>query len=206
MSKLITPTLLNSLKWYSECPSSWKEKAFNDLTNMLNRTPFKPNEAFELGKKFETQIYRICIGIKVKNPMPTVKKAAEICKGGARQVTVKTFVTYKEIEYCIYGKIDVLKKDLVIDIKTTSNYHGEEYYLSSFQHLFYLYALHKNNRPQSKFLYLVSDFNQLYKIEIEYEDWNKVETEVLNAIHTLLDFLKKYSELEKAYNKTFCRY
>lgn len=206
MSKLITPTLLNSLKWYNMCPKSWKEKAFNDFSNMLNRTPFKPNKAFQLGKKFENQIYRICQGIRVKDPLPTVEDAVTICKGGIWQVTTKIFITYKNVEYCVYGKIDVLKKDVVIDIKTTGNYHGEDYYLSGYQHLFYLYALHKNYNPQSKFLYLVTDFNELHKIEVEYTNWNLVESHVHNAIHTLLEFLEKYPDLKKAYNSVFSRY
>ena len=205
MARLITPSLLNSFAWYNNCPYSWKEKAIQDLSNYLNRVPFEPNEYFERGNKYEKQVKALCNGWKVEDPMPTIKEMAKLCKGGLWQQNTKVFIVIDNVEYIVCGRIDVLKKDEIIDIKTTSNYKGEDSYLSTSQHVLYLYANHEIGGTINKFRYLVSDFNEIHKVSFEVEDWDLLRVEAFKLLTDFLNFLKGNKSLQEAYLHKFCR-
>ena len=59
---LITPTLLNSFKYYQN--DQWKEPAESrlDFLKTLSRERFAPNEAMQKGIDFENDINAICNG------------------------------------------------------------------------------------------------------------------------------------------------
>ena len=143
-----------------------------DITNYLNRAPFEPNDAMKLGAEYEKQVQRMTQGLKVQNPMPTAKAMADMVKGARWQVTVKTYLTIEEQQYVLWGKIDVLQPDEILDIKTTQEYKGVDRYLGTTQHLIYLHGAHQTEWKQTKFRYLVSDFHEIHEVPFEVEDWD----------------------------------
>ncbi|MHA1302160.1 MAG: hypothetical protein ACTSPI_00460 [Candidatus Heimdallarchaeaceae archaeon] len=203
-SKLITASLLNSFNWYNTCPVSWREKAFYDLTNYLNRAPFEPNDYMKLGQEYENQVQKLSQGMKVDNLMPTAANMAKLVAGGTWQVKIKGRITIDEQKYFLSGRIDVLKKGEIIDIKTTQEYKGEDKYLGTTQHLLYLYSAHSQNWKHNIFKYLVSDFKEIHEVKFEVNDWELLRIEVHRIISEFLTFLNKHPELRKAYDTVFC--
>jgi hypothetical protein len=203
-AKLITPSLLNSFNWYNNCPPGWKEKALHDLRGYLNRVPFDPNDAMKLGEEYERQVQKLSFGGYVDDPMPTAKKMADRVAGGVWQVKIKGYITINNQRYILYGRIDVLKKGEILDIKTTQEYKGEDKYLQTTQHLIYLYNAHASKWLHDKFLYLVSDFKDIHEIEFKVEDWDLLNVEVHRRVSEFIMFLDANPELRKAYDTTFC--
>lgn len=203
-AKLITPSLLNSFNWYNSCPPGWREKALYDLTNYLNRAPFEPNDFMKLGEQYEKEVQKLCIGGKVENPMPTAKAMAERVAGGVWQVRTKGFITIDGQRYCLYGRIDVLRKGEILDIKTTQEFKGDEKYLSTSQHLVYLYNAHHSNWQHSVFRYLVTDFKDIHEVPFEVSNWDLLNVEVHRRVSEFVQFLNSKPELRHAYDNTFC--
>jgi len=203
-SKLITASLLNSFNWYNNCPPSWREKALYDLTNYLNRAPFEPNDYMKLGQEYEKQVQKLTQGMKVENLIPTTTTMAQLVAGGAWQVKIKGRITIDEQKYFLSGRIDVLRKGEIIDIKTTQEYKGEDKYLGTTQHLLYLYSAHSQNWKHDTFKYLVSDFKEIHEVKFQVDDWDLLHVEVHRVISEFINFLNKYPELKNAYDNTFC--
>lgn len=207
MSNLITPTLLDSLDWYMKCPPSWKERAYDGLSNTLNRV-WVSNVHVEAGMKLEKQIYEWAN--RDQEEWEGSKLFTEICnhvKGGNFQAKTKRIIDINGVEYCLYGKLDVLFPELIIDIKTTSDYKGKSNYLSKWQHKFYCYL---KNIPE--FIYIIAELEDLIKIKkvhyVEYrmENKEKVEEEIIEKVKEFMGFLDMYPELKKAYHEKFCLY
>lgn len=177
-----------------------------DITNYLNRAPFEPNDAMRLGSEYEKQVQKLTQGGKVTGQiLPTAKDMAALVADGVWQVTVKTYITIEEQRYVIWGKIDVLRPDGILDIKTTQEYKGEDKYLGTTQHIMYLHAAHQSGWKHSKFKYLVSDFHEIHQIEFEVGDWDLLAVEAHRIIQAFLEFLKQNPKLQKAYETKFCR-
>lgn len=203
-NKLITPSLLNSFNWLNKCPHSWREKALEDLTNLLNRAPFKPNKYFVRGNKYENQVRSICRGISPNDVMSTAVEMAELCKGGKWQEKIRAFIYIDDVPFCISGRIDVLFPDEIIDIKTTTTFKGDESYLSTSQHILYLFSAIHKKMPQRQFKYLVTDFEQIHEVPFEVGDPALLRVEVWRMINEFLDYLNKHKDLLEAYETKFC--
>lgn len=203
-AKLITPSLLNSYAWYNNCPPGWKEKALHDLRSYLNRAPFVQNDFMKIGEEYENQVRKLTMGLKVQDPMPTAKQMAEKVAGGNWQVKLKGYISIDSQKYCLYGRIDVLKKGEIVDIKTTQEYKGEEKYLSTTQHIIYLYNAHSRHWKHNIFKYLVSDFKDIHEVKFEVEDWDLLKIEAHRIVSEFVDFLNKNPELKDAYDNKFC--
>jgi len=212
MAKLITPTLFNSVDWLKKCPQSWKERAYNDLSNTLNRVYLQMPEAVQNGVDFEKKLMNFVAGPKtiadIKEENSNFKEnlisAIQIIKDGEYQSKSKKVVEIDGIEYLLYGKLDVLLPDRVIDIKTTASYKGKSYYLSGWQHKFYCY-----NEYIDTFTYLVLELvsvNKVLKIRdihcIEYyvKSFKDIGKEIVTKIESFLEFLEEvvhYAEANK---------
>lgn len=200
MSNLITPTLLDSLDWYMKCPKTWKNKAYTDLYNKLNRI-WTSNVHVEKGTELENEAF------KYSNQQKGSKLFQQLCKDiqyGIFQHKCKKYIKVNDIEYCLYGKIDVLKPRQIIDIKTTMNYKGENNYLSKWQHKFYCLI-----KEISIFQYIVVEWTEDYQIkEIHYvdylaQDFEKLKQNIIEKIIEFIGFLDIYPELKEAYHNKF---
>ena len=214
MSKLITPSLFGSIGWYNKAPESWKEKAYRDLYNTLARKYKPPVGAAKRGMDFEDHLYRI---LKKKKDIDKVKcsdRFKEIlnhCKGGQFQVKSKSFIDIDDVEYCLYGKIDVLFPTKIIDIKTTGKWdqHSEEKYLGSMQHIMYLY-----NENMEIFQYIIAVFNGNVSTEIkEVKILNyaekfreKLKNRIVVEIRKQNRFFKEHPALLDLYNNKYSLY
>jgi hypothetical protein len=149
---LITCDLLDGINWFQTCPSSWKAKAWTDLTNKLGRIYSKEMpKAAARGITFENQIYaqmeKIVAEKTTAEEYVAHIKASDYfkacllnCAGGTVQTKARKTVTVDNVQYCVYGKLDVKKPERIIDIKTTGNFKGNDAYLKSkTQHVLYTY-------------------------------------------------------------------
>ena len=136
MGNLITPSVLASLDWLKNCPTSWKVKAYTDMRGALLRRYFS-TKATEQGIAFENAIYHLLGKGDVQEVgNPTVDHFLRVCKGGNFQAKYSKPIEVDGVEYTLYGKFDVDLKDKIIDIKTTAKYRKGKY-LSTPQHLIY---------------------------------------------------------------------
>lgn len=205
MGNLITPTLMDSLDWLYNSPPSWKEKAYEDMLNKLNRV-FTSNIHVEKGQYFERVLYENC----KKDPIPGSDYFREICnciKGGTFQSKGKIFETIRGENFCLFGRFDVLFPNLIIDIKTTSNWKGKSKYLKGWQHKFYCLI-----KQIHHFKYIVAEWSPDWRIKnVHYIDYHVdsfegLRKEVKEKIEEFLDFLEMNPEYKEAYYEKFNLY
>jgi len=214
VSKLVTPSLFGAIDWYKNAPKGWNEKAYDDLYNQLARAPYDLKAAAARGMDFEDYIYKILESGKDIESLKCTQNFKEFlwaCRGGRFQVKSKSFIKVDKVEYCVYGKIDVLFSSKIIDIKTTSKWNkfSTEKYLGSMQHIMYLY-----NQRLSHFEYMIAVFDgEESKTIREIKTLTYVETEfhklyerIVTAIEEQTEFLKEHPALYDLYHKTFSQY
>lgn len=223
MSRLITPSWFSSISWARNAPPSrirddeqgrtWREKAYEDLRNMLGRVYGDFNEAAKRGVEFENHVYRVA---KLEDPYGVnasqfFKQVVAQCVGGQFQYKSKRFVEIAGEEYCVYGKLDVwFPADRTIkDIKTTGNYKGRDHYLKSMQHKMYCYI---NQAPS--FRYVVAEFpddtsrqiSDIHMIDYEIDDPESLKEEIIERIVEDLQFLEADPELMDLFLNTYSLY
>ena len=213
MSRLITQSLLSKIDWILNCPPSWKEKAFQDLNNMLNRVWTEPGPPAKRGMDFERVVYSILskkhLDIALLNCSDFFREVLRLCQGGQFQRKTKSFLTIAGEEYCLFGKIDVWFPNLIIDLKTTGNYKGRDHYLKSMQHKIYCY-----NERIKDFKYIVVEFTDdenniirnVHKIEYSINDRSYLRKELENKILDTLAFLEADKDLLRLFLTKYSRY
>ena len=210
MTLLVTPTLLDAIDWFNKCPANWKEKAFNDLSNTLNRIYPEPMPApMKRGIDFEDAVYANANKDEYGGS-ELFHKVCELVKGADYQKKAKNLIEIDGVEYCLYGKIDVFYDDWIIDIKTTGNYKGAASYLTKWQHHFYTCMTKVKD-----FTYLVvempKDYSQTRIIavhEVEYQSPSTTyeRTEIVDGVRGMRAFFDEHESLRKAYITTFNKY
>ena len=125
------------------------------------------------------------------------KKVADIITGGQFQVPVSCDLTIAGRDIWLYGICDVVKAGTIFDVKFRNKSLGSTdvygKYLDCSQHPIYLRAL-----PEaSRFIYLVSDGDDLYTEEYNRSNSKSVEYYVLN----FLSWLQSSPELMKIYEE-----
>lgn len=185
--KLITPSLLNSARYYYTYQAESEEQdaaSRAEWLATLRREKRPPNEAMQAGIDFEDSV-RNCSFTEEPEP---VRAIAEIVKGGMWQEVVK-----RELgSYLLYGRTDVILRDTVYDIKYTSNYDLGKYQDSA-QHPLYMFC---SGLPH--FAYLISNGREWWR-----EDYAAVnpEADIKAKIYELEGWLKNDSEAGELYNK-----
>lgn len=193
---LITPSLLNSWLYIWESQnlvkenekdlisledkkSEAQEKAKKDFIKVLNREQIEPNEYMIAGNEFEKQCYegKTCISPIIKN--------------GQFQIVGKKLVKIDNINFLMYGRLDVLKGGVIYDIKRVWKYNVQKYKWSA-QHGFYLDLFSRAN----VFKYLIFDGNNLH-IETYYRDEYTPTEELIKEFITWL----KENDLFEVYKK-----
>lgn len=187
---LITPSLLGSFAWYLSDESNDSRKKF---LNTLGKVKTPTTSAQQKGLDFEARINEFCgqfiSGIYEYDII--ARDIANIVKGGLWQLTCKKDLQVGDKEFLLYGKMDVVKRDTIYDIKFTSNYELGKF-LNSAQHLIYLYC---TGLP--KFQYLISDGKD-YWIE-DYHNHANIENEIKNKITDFLRYLENDQEAKELF-------
>ena len=173
---LITPSLLNSYKWYVDSEYGNPEELRKEWLDKLRRVYGKTSEAAQKGIDFENNVeaynenkYQLRIldeNAKEKDLKydDCVVDIANKVKDGYWQERLSKNITIKNnpfhpngIDFILYGKSDVIKGDTIYDIKTTKNYEVGKFQDNP-QHAIYCYCA-----DIYKFKYLVTDFKSTYE-------------------------------------------
>lgn len=213
MSRLITSSLIGSIKWHDICwNAEYKKKSYKDLYNMLARIKTPLNEVVKRGIKFENYVYNILNSPK-KERLDELScsndflRILRICKDGVFQKKSKSFITINNIEYCLYGKLDVWFPDLIIDIKTTKSFNRDKY-LDSMQHVIYIY-----NEKIETFKYVVAIFEnetsnfikEVKEIDIDLSV-DLCKEKIIYTINKIEEFMDKNPELNKLWLEKYSLY
>lgn len=152
MNYLITPSLLNSAAWYLSVEDEDKEEVERQkFISTLKREKFEKSRQMIYGIDFEDDICRVAtaspeaedVGTELPEvadaPIDTralvINEIAAVVQGGTWQLPCKK--VYKN--FLLYGRMDVIKGDIIYDIKTTSRYDVGKFQKSA-QHRLYLYC------------------------------------------------------------------
>lgn len=213
MSKLITPSILDSYDWYITCPSSFKENALKQIDDQLNRRWSDLSPAIRRGIDFEK---KVCSNLwqdskeefmrSFEGHTPSISKFWDKCRASVQQAKTSKTVEVDGVSYYLYGKRDIAFQDKTIDIKTTKAYKGPDYYLVRNQHPLYIACT-----GIQAFEYLIAEFDDekgvctnVFTVDasMTVED---AEARVISKIKEFINFLSSDDELLAAYNKTFCK-
>lgn len=215
---LITTTLINAYQYYINDEFKSPADSRADFFKTLSKEKFEPNEAMQKGIDFEAKVqflttnitvddlrlfYKEKIGETVINNKLSIQDAinwleqqpefliSKIVEGGLWQETCKKDLKIGNKEFLLYGKMDVIKRDTIYDIKFTDNYEIGKF-LDSSQHLVYLYC---TGLP--KFQYLISDGKD-YWIE-DYFNHSNIENDLKSKISDFLGYLENDKEAKEMF-------
>ena len=197
---LITPSLLNSYQYYINDEFKSPADSRADFLKTLSKEKLELNEAMQKGIDFEAKVFSYCnerswecnYVMEQHSSMPDqALNIAMIVNGGLWQQTCKKDLHIGNKEFLLYGKMDVVKRDTVYDIKFTSKYELGKF-LDSSQHLIYLYC---TGLP--KFQYLISD-GEDYWIE-DYHNHANIENEIKSKISDFLGYLENDKEAKEMF-------
>jgi hypothetical protein len=203
---LITPTLINSYQYYIDDEFKSPADSRADFLKTLSKQKFEPTEVMQKGIDFENKIFELdkmlkadwddiainCIfSQETEEYKDCLKNIATIVKDGLWQQTCKKNLQVGNQEFLLYGKMDVIKRDTIYDIKYTNNYELGKF-LGSAQHLIYLYC---TGLP--KFKYLISNGKDFW-IEDYFNNIN-IENEIKSKINDFLSYLENDSEAKNLF-------
>lgn len=218
MTKLITASLYNAYLYYAktdfevygERSEEIEAKARQDFLNTLNKVKLEKSPAMLKGIQFEDAIRSITEGnnrdenIKMpKNANPLdypllnrltddeykcASEIAEKVKGGMWQVKLSKKIG----DYLLFGYADVIKRDVINDIKRVNQYAEIGKYEPSIQHLIYLEC-----SPLEHFKYLICDgksnFEEYYHKDADNRD------KLIGRIDEMVGFINQTPEFKTAF-------
>lgn len=209
MTLLVTPTLLNAVEFAKNAPPSWRQSALSDLTAKLRREKSTFPDWVKKGSVFEDAVYNHLMGtVTFKGSVdvtdPAFLHVCEACKGGTFQDVRKRTIPipgYQD-EALFYCKLDVLKPEKIIDIKTTLNYKGPSKYLSGYQHQMYCLCAER-----SAFEYIVVewegekgyDIRNIHTVPYTAPDPGVIVDELKSAIIDALEFIERKNLFDDYY-------
>ncbi len=165
----IPPSTLDSFAWMRK---SEDDGAVQEFLDRLNRVEIQPSDAMLRGSAFEDVLNAMAMGVPPSEEGGLVKvhdreveiavfrRVHERLRGSLRQVYVEAPLQTSRGEVLIYGYVDFLLRDTIIDTKTTAKYVFPKY-LHGFQRPAYLHCL--DGTGIDKFLFLVTDFDDVYE-------------------------------------------
>lgn len=181
------PSLLDSYKWYVQSES---EDAEQELIDKINRVPFQSDLA-DKGTWFNELIDLSLIGSEKHDLQYLTGCALDITErlqGAARQIYTSTIIEVDGKLIEVYGYIDYVKEDRVIDLKTTKTYELGKY-KDSLQMHFYPVSLIDAGNEINFFEFLVTDFENVYS-EIYKVDYEQSKVLLADACRELVRFLE----------------
>lgn len=172
----ITPSLINS--WQYGRKSDEKAEEF---LRYLRREPVQPTPAMLAGIEWEQDIQSLTSKMSKKELLENFAMAQKMdmarysvalfCKYGTWQVPIFSEILLPFGKVGIKGKIDVLKKSLIIDLKRSRGYDTNKY-VSSLQHSMYMYCTGIN-----RFTYVIAYGNggdvamETYRMTTDMHDY-----------------------------------
>lgn len=165
---LMTQTLLSSFAYQFSCAEGNEEAARQEFISKLLREKEEPTEAIMNGIAFENEVYKVAGGYR-RNPHETwergIQQVAAVIRGAPVQIRASREITVDGMVFLVYGVLDALKAGTIYDVKfKNKSFASLELagsYLDSPQHPAYFYIV-----PEAqKFVYLVSDGQDLYREE-----------------------------------------
>lgn len=186
---LVTASLLSSWLWYLQDESDNAKESF--LT-VLRREQTPDNPAMKSGRAFETRVrfltesnYQFAERDVAdvaetaddvdNNYNECVKEVADIVMGGAWQASSSIIVNIGGVEFCLYGRRDVLKGAWVYDLKFTKTFEIGKY-LDSPQTEMYI----RLTPEVLGMKYLACDGKTVYEDSYLREDVGLIDTTVQN--------------------------
>jgi len=171
------------------------EQATEQFMTALRREPIPKNQAMQNGLDFEQMACDMADGLDCSNYPnyrdwePGAAAIAKIIRGGVWQYVASKKVTIGDIPFLLNGRLDVLKEDLIYDIKFGHNYKPGKFKTYP-QHSMYLELI-----PYARqFEYLISDGRQVWT-----ETYPREETPPVAAyVVPFMDWLAK-NNLQKEY-------
>ena len=177
---LITQSLLSSWNWAYKTEDG--HEAFLDT---LNRKPIQKTSAMLNGTHFENMVTAYCGGSEIITShkwMQCVQDVGDIVKGGAFQVKLSKNMIINNVEFVLYGILDVLKRGKIYDIKFVEKYYRGKY-LDSPQHPMYFELC-----PEAdEFTYLISDGKDVFTESYFREDITPIGEEIKGFMKYLDD-------------------
>lgn len=186
------PSLLDAYKWYQASESDGSEQ---ELINKINRVPFKSDSA-DKGTWFNELIDHSIkgngkYGLQYLNGVAL--EVFERLKGASMQVYTSTLLEVDGKIVELYGYIDYVLQDKVIDLKTTQVYDLGKYQKSMQLH-FYPVSLIDEGNVINEFEFLVTDFVNVYP-ETYKVDYQRSKMILIDSCKELIRFLQLKRDL-----------
>lgn len=210
---LVTPSLLDSFKFATTCPPSWKDSAMKDFIGKIRREEVTYPDWVNKGLDFEDTVYAKCREAATPEDITEgsecFQRVARECHGGTFQNKLKKNLVVGNHKAFFFGYSDVEKPDLTIDVKTCKAWKGDQKYLNGSQHYMYLWMNGKN-----MFKYLVAEWvsedptdfriNSVNEVTFAAPSVETLEKEIVRRTQDLFDFI--YAEnLWEDYYYTFSK-
>lgn len=196
------PSLLDSYKWYQQ---SEGDEAEQEFINKINRVPFQ-SDAADKGTWFNELIDVSLKGLE-KHGIHYLNENcayAIMCQleGSARQVYTSTMIEVNGKLVEIYGYMDYVKQDRVIDLKTTRAYELGKY-KDSLQMHFYPVSLIDAGNEINVFEFLVTDFENVYSelYPVNYQISKAILTSVCRELIRFLEIKRDLITDKKIFNQ-----
>jgi hypothetical protein len=186
------PSLLDAYKWYQASESDEAEKEFLDK---INRIPFQSDLA-DKGTWFNDLIDLGLKGEEKHDLNYLTGCAAHIVKslyGSAKQVYTSTIIEVDGQLVELYGYMDYVNRDRVIDLKTTKAYELGKY-KDSLQLHFYPVSLIDGGNEINEFEFLVTDFTNVFS-EVYPVNYEASKLKLVDACKELIRFLEYKKDL-----------
>lgn len=208
---LIYPTLLDGFTYFLKSES---DNAYQEFINRLNRVPFISEAAnkgtafnevvdFLIPNNFINQSEKVYYkGFDFKNSI--VSEFTSRLKGATPQFKCTGYLETSKGVVELYGYVDEILKDKVVDIKTTGNY-TFPHYLSNFQHIVYPYCLNQEGIMINHFTYMITDFNNYYEEDYIYDE-SKDLPRLIEHVELLIEFMENNKHMitdKKLFNQHF---
>ena len=201
---LITASLLSSWIWYLQDES---DDALKNWLTVLNREQTPDNPAMKSGRAFETRVRfltesnyqfteRDVIDVNETQEdvddeyLECVKEIAAIVQGGAWQASSSMIVNIEGIDFCLYGRRDVLKGAWVYDLKFTHTFEIGKY-LDSPQTEMYI----RLTPEVLGMKYLACDGKTVYEDSYLREDVGLID----NTVRDFWNWLGQNTEMKSIY-------
>lgn len=202
---LVTQDLISSIEWLMKCPSSWKEKALEDLSQKLNRVYGDMPLPAKQGIEFEDKVYNCITNKKFDVGSLKFRELLNRLKHHRFQEKLKQDEIIGEYDCFLYGKIDAYLPGDMLDLKTTGEY-KESKYKNSFQHELYCYV-----KQEVRFTYAVVEWDHypfikdVHYLLIEINNLKKLKEQVHAKVLSCFNALKEL-DLWEVYREKYCLY
>lgn len=181
------PSLLDAYKWYQ---ASEEDEAEQELINKINRVPYQ-SDAADKGTWFNELIDLSLKGIEKHQECyltGCAKQVVENLRGAARQVYTSTFLEVDGKTVELYGYIDFIKEDRIIDLKTTRAYELGKYKNSLQLHLYPFSIINAGNEI-NYFEFLACDFKSVFS-EVYKVDYDLSKSILMGCCRELIRFIE----------------